>query len=171
MIKEGHTKRNKGRLACIEVSATSADAISPLLREVVLRPEGRKIEEAHGPVEGNHCRNQLHAACCQALHLLLKQRCLFPVVPRDPPQVYRSKSCQIFGVPFGAEPGVRGKSAVSGLSVGWPTTRLYLSVSSGRDEWASRLQEACTKTPPCSVVHCGVDAQSLTVDGLSIAGE
>ncbi|CAE7722727.1 POLA2 [Symbiodinium sp. CCMP2456] len=56
----------------IKVSITSADALSPILREMVLRPEGRKVEEA--------------------LQLLLKQRCLFPAVPRDPAQVYEAKA-------------------------------------------------------------------------------
>lgn len=49
------------------VSLTSADALSPLLREMVVRPEGKKIEEA--------------------LRLLLLQRGLFPVVPRNPAKV------------------------------------------------------------------------------------
>ena len=31
---------------CMQVSITSADALSPILREMVLRPEGRKVEEA-----------------------------------------------------------------------------------------------------------------------------
>lgn len=55
------------RLNGVKISITSTDALSPVLREIVLRPEGKKIEEA--------------------LKLLLWQRSLFPVVPRDPAQV------------------------------------------------------------------------------------
>jgi DNA polymerase alpha subunit B len=60
------------RINGVQVSITSADALSPLLRELVLRPEGKKIEEA--------------------LRLLLYQRSLLPVVPRDPPQVSEIRS-------------------------------------------------------------------------------
>mmetsp|Transcript_55074 Transcript_55074/g.103242 ORF Transcript_55074/g.103242 Transcript_55074/m.103242 type:complete len:578 (+) Transcript_55074:69-1802(+) len=56
----------------IKVSLTSADALTPIMREMVLRPEGRKVEEA--------------------LRLLLLQRCLFPAVPRDPAQVCESRA-------------------------------------------------------------------------------
>lgn len=60
------------RVAGVNVSLTSADALSPLLREIVLRPEGRKIEEC--------------------LRQLLRQRTLFPVLPRDPPQVCEARA-------------------------------------------------------------------------------
>merc|ERR1711972_27373 len=59
----------------LKVSLTSADALSPLLREIVLRPEGRKIEEA--------------------LRLLLYQRTLFPVVPRDPAQISETRAAAL----------------------------------------------------------------------------
>lgn len=60
------------RINGVQVCLTSADAVTPLLRELVLRPAGNKIEEA--------------------LRLLLHQRTLFPVVPRDPPQVSERRS-------------------------------------------------------------------------------
>jgi DNA polymerase alpha subunit B len=60
------------RINGVQVSLTSADALSPVLRELVLRPEGRKIDEA--------------------LRMLLYQRTLFPVVPRDPVQVSEARS-------------------------------------------------------------------------------
>jgi DNA polymerase alpha subunit B len=56
----------------LRVSTASADALSPVLRELVLRPPERKIEEA--------------------LRLLLSQRTLFPVVPRDPAQVSEARA-------------------------------------------------------------------------------
>jgi hypothetical protein len=56
----------------VKVSFTSADALSPVLREIVLRGDGKKIEEA--------------------LKLLLLQRNLFPVVPRDPAQVCEARA-------------------------------------------------------------------------------
>lgn len=57
------------------VSLTSADALSPVLRELVLKHEGKKIEEA--------------------LRLLLQQRGLFPVVPRDPAQVSECRAAAL----------------------------------------------------------------------------
>mmetsp|Transcript_127417 Transcript_127417/g.220947 ORF Transcript_127417/g.220947 Transcript_127417/m.220947 type:complete len:619 (-) Transcript_127417:43-1899(-) len=56
----------------IRVSLCSADPLSSVLRELVLRPAERKIEEA--------------------LRLLLYQRTLFPVLPRDPPQVSEARA-------------------------------------------------------------------------------
>merc|ERR1719183_1425769 len=54
------------------MSVSSSDALSPVLRELVLRPAERKIEEA--------------------LRLLLCQRTLFPVLPRDPVQVSEARA-------------------------------------------------------------------------------
>jgi hypothetical protein len=51
----------------LRVSLTSADALMPVLRELVLRPTGNKIEEG--------------------LRVLARQRSLFPVVPREPAHV------------------------------------------------------------------------------------
>jgi len=59
----------------VAVSVTSADALTPILREIVLRPEGRKIEEA--------------------LRLLLQQRTLFPVVPREPAHVSEARAAAL----------------------------------------------------------------------------
>ena len=59
----------------INVSLTSADALSSVLRNFVLRPEGRKIDEA--------------------LRLLLLQQGLFPVVPRDPAQVCEARAAAL----------------------------------------------------------------------------
>merc|ERR1712032_1461064 len=56
-------------------SFTSADALSPVLRDIVLRPEGKKIEEAQ--------------------RLLLQQRTLFPVVPRDPANVCEARAAAL----------------------------------------------------------------------------
>merc|ERR1711920_327798 len=81
----------------LEVSLTSADALSPLLREIVLRPEGKKIEEA--------------------LRLLLYQRTLFPVVPRDPPQVCEARAAA-FDFPTGTVPDVCIFPSMSGVASG-----------------------------------------------------
>lgn len=67
----------------IKVSLTSADALSPLLKEIVLRPGGQKIEEA--------------------LRLLLLQQGLFPMVPRDPPQVSEARAAAL-DFPGGVRP-------------------------------------------------------------------
>lgn len=56
----------------LRVSLCSADPLSSVLRELVLRPAERKMEEA--------------------LRLLLYQRTLFPVLPRDPPQVSEARA-------------------------------------------------------------------------------
>lgn len=56
----------------LKMTISSADALKPLVQELILRPAGKKIETA--------------------LSLLLHQRTLFPVVPRDPPQVCESHS-------------------------------------------------------------------------------
>ena len=69
----------------IKVSLTSADALSPLLRNFVLRPEGRKMDEA--------------------LRLLLLQQGLFPVVPRDPAQVCEARAAAL-DFPGGVLPDV-----------------------------------------------------------------
>jgi len=56
------------RLGSTVVTLCASDALSPVLRSgLVLRPEEKKIEAA--------------------LRALVHQRCLFPVLPRDPPQV------------------------------------------------------------------------------------
>ncbi|CAJ1328034.1 unnamed protein product [Effrenium voratum] len=54
----------------VKVSLTSADALSPMLRELVV--QGDKVQEA--------------------LRLLLHQRCLFPMVPREPAQVCEARA-------------------------------------------------------------------------------
>jgi len=56
----------------MRMSLTSADALSPVLRELVLRPQGKKIEEA--------------------LRMLAYQRTLFPSFPRDPGHVSEARS-------------------------------------------------------------------------------
>eukprot|EP00930_Biecheleria_cincta_P070356 TRINITY_DN5799_c0_g1_i1.p1 TRINITY_DN5799_c0_g1~~TRINITY_DN5799_c0_g1_i1.p1 ORF type:complete len:749 (+),score=108.20 TRINITY_DN5799_c0_g1_i1:97-2343(+) len=81
----------------IQVSLTSADALSPLLREIVLRPEGRKIEEA--------------------LRLLLLQQSLFPVVPRDPPQVSEARAAAL-DFPDGARPQLVMFPSIAGNATG-----------------------------------------------------
>lgn len=62
------------RVGDLRISLTSADALSPVLRSgLVLRPEGgRRLEEG--------------------LRGLLGQRRLFPVLPRDPPQVSEARA-------------------------------------------------------------------------------
>eukprot|EP00928_Gymnodinium_smaydae_P062522 TRINITY_DN4636_c0_g1_i1.p1 TRINITY_DN4636_c0_g1~~TRINITY_DN4636_c0_g1_i1.p1 ORF type:complete len:680 (-),score=176.68 TRINITY_DN4636_c0_g1_i1:321-2219(-) len=67
------------------VSVAAADALSPLLRELVLRPEGKKIEES--------------------LRQILNQRNLFPVLPRDPPQVSEARAAAL-EFPDGQAPDV-----------------------------------------------------------------
>lgn len=59
----------------LRLSLASADVLSPVLRELVLRPQGRKIDEA--------------------LQLLLMQRTLFPVLPRDPTQVSEARAAAL----------------------------------------------------------------------------
>jgi len=81
----------------IKVSLTSADALSPLLREIVLRPEGRKIEEA--------------------MRLLLLQQGLFPMVPRDPPQVSEVRAAAL-DFPGGVRPHLVMFPSVSGNATG-----------------------------------------------------
>jgi len=81
----------------IRVSLTSTDALSPILREIVLRPEGRKIDEA--------------------LRLLLRQRTLFPVVPREPAQVCEARAAAL-DFPDGEAPDVCVFPSVSGTSSG-----------------------------------------------------
>lgn len=51
----------------LDVSFCSTDVLSPVLREIIVRPEGDKIQES--------------------FRQLLLQRTLFPVLPREPPQV------------------------------------------------------------------------------------
>jgi len=63
------------RINGVAVVVTSADALTPILREIVLRPEGRKIEEA--------------------LRLLLQQRSLFPVAPREPAHVSEARAAAL----------------------------------------------------------------------------
>jgi len=56
----------------MRLSLSSADALSPVLRELVLRPQGKKIEEA--------------------LRMLVHQRTFFPAFPRDPGHVSEARS-------------------------------------------------------------------------------
>ncbi|CAK0868474.1 unnamed protein product [Prorocentrum cordatum] len=79
------------------VSITSADALTPVLREIVLRPQGKKIEEAH--------------------RLLLRQRCLFPVVPRDPAQISEKRAAAL-DFPDLLEPDVCVFPSLSGTPTG-----------------------------------------------------
>lgn len=85
------------RVNGVRVSLTSADALSPVLREIVLRPDGKKIEEA--------------------LRLLVAQRGLFPVVPRDPPQVSECRAVAL-DFPDGVPPDVCAFPSVSGTAGG-----------------------------------------------------
>mmetsp|Transcript_18414 Transcript_18414/g.52841 ORF Transcript_18414/g.52841 Transcript_18414/m.52841 type:complete len:624 (-) Transcript_18414:216-2087(-) len=60
----------------LRVTVTSADALSPLMRSgLVVRPEERRIE--------------------RALRLLLEQRRLFPVFPRDPAMVSEARAAAL----------------------------------------------------------------------------
>lgn len=63
------------QLGDFRVSVTSADALSPLLRELVLRPEGKKIQVCLGQ--------------------LLHQQSLFPVLPRDPACVSEARAAAL----------------------------------------------------------------------------
>lgn len=81
----------------LRVSITSADALTPVLREIVLRPQGKKIEEAH--------------------RLLLRQRTLFPAVPRDPAQVSEARSVAL-DFPDLLEPDVCIFPSLSGTPTG-----------------------------------------------------
>jgi len=56
----------------MRLSLSSADALSPVLRELVLRPQRKKIEEA--------------------LQMLIHQRTFFPAFPRDPGHVSEARS-------------------------------------------------------------------------------
>jgi len=82
----------------LRLTVTSADALSPVLRSgLVLRPEERKIE--------------------QALRLILQQRSLFPVLPRDPPQVSEARASAL-DFPDGALPDVCIFPSASGTASG-----------------------------------------------------
>lgn len=81
----------------LRVSATSADALSPVVRELVLRPAAPKIEEA--------------------LRLLLGQRTLFPVLPRDPAQVSETRA-EALSFPGGATPDLCIFPSVVGVPTG-----------------------------------------------------
>jgi DNA polymerase alpha subunit B len=81
----------------VKVSFTSADALSPVLREIVLRGDGKKIEEA--------------------LKLLLLQRNLFPVVPRDPAQVCEARA-EALEFPDAAVPDICVFPSMSGVPNG-----------------------------------------------------
>lgn len=59
----------------VNMSFTASDALSPVVRDIVLRPEGKKIEEAH--------------------RVMLGQRTLFPVVPREPAQVSEARAAAL----------------------------------------------------------------------------
>jgi len=69
----------------MRLSLTSADALSPVLRELVLRPQGKKIEEA--------------------LRMLIHQRTFFPAFPRDPGHISEARSAA-FDFPDDAPPDV-----------------------------------------------------------------
>eukprot|EP00913_Durusdinium_trenchii_P014028 g13173.t1 len=73
----------------IKVCLTSADLLGPMLPQLVLRPPGKKIQEA--------------------LRLLLQQRCLLPMVPREPAQVYETVADDTLFV----NPGFLHKSAMA----------------------------------------------------------
>lgn len=85
------------RINGYRVSLTSVDALTPILREIVLRPEGRKIDEA--------------------LRLLLCQRTLLPVLPRDPPQVSEARAAAV-DFPDGTVPDVCVFPSVTGTATG-----------------------------------------------------
>lgn len=81
----------------LRVSLTSADALSPVLRELVLRPAATKIEEA--------------------LRLLLYQRTLFPVLPREPPQVSETRA-EALDLPDGPAPDICVFPSMAGMPTG-----------------------------------------------------
>lgn len=85
------------RINGVAVSVTSADALTPILREIVLRPEGRKIEEA--------------------LRLLLQQKTLFPVLPREPAHVSEARAATLDFVE-GVEPQLCIFPSVTGNPTG-----------------------------------------------------
>lgn len=69
----------------LRVNLCSADALAPILRELVLRPAGRKIEEA--------------------LRLVMCQRTLFPALPRDPGHVSEERA-SMFDFLEGSSPDI-----------------------------------------------------------------
>lgn len=81
----------------LRMSITSADALSPVLREIVLRPQGKKIEEAH--------------------KLLLRQRTFFPAVPRDPAHVSEARAAAL-DFPGDEAPDVCIFPSLSGMPTG-----------------------------------------------------
>ena len=81
----------------INVSLTSEDALSPVLRNLVLRPEGPKLDEA--------------------LRLLLLQQGLFPVVPRDPARVCEERAAAL-DFPGGVLPDVCIFPSITGIVKG-----------------------------------------------------
>lgn len=83
------------QLGGLRVTLSSADALSPVLRDLVLRPPEKRIEEA--------------------LRLLLLQRTLFPTIPRDPPQVSETRA-EALGFPGGECPDVCVFPALAGVA-------------------------------------------------------
>eukprot|EP00747_Dinoflagellata_sp_TGD_P164633 gnl/TRDRNA2_/TRDRNA2_184826_c0_seq1.p1 gnl/TRDRNA2_/TRDRNA2_184826_c0~~gnl/TRDRNA2_/TRDRNA2_184826_c0_seq1.p1 ORF type:complete len:621 (+),score=103.70 gnl/TRDRNA2_/TRDRNA2_184826_c0_seq1:52-1914(+) len=87
-----HLKVNDVRL-----TLTSADALSPVVRELTLRPNEKRIEEA--------------------LRLLLGQRTLFPVLPRNPAEVCDARSSAL-NFPDGDVPDICIFPSAAGVSTG-----------------------------------------------------
>eukprot|EP00403_Amphidinium_massartii_P014638 CAMPEP_0178411582 /NCGR_PEP_ID=MMETSP0689_2-20121128/21566_1 /TAXON_ID=160604 /ORGANISM="Amphidinium massartii, Strain CS-259" /LENGTH=631 /DNA_ID=CAMNT_0020032787 /DNA_START=68 /DNA_END=1963 /DNA_ORIENTATION=+ len=86
------------QIAGLRVSLCSADALSPLLKELVLRPAGRKkIEES--------------------FRLLLQQRTLFPVLPRDPAKVSEARAAAL-DFPDGCAPDLCVLPSAAGVPSG-----------------------------------------------------
>merc|ERR1712032_520995 len=81
----------------LRVSISSADALKPVAGELVVRSAGRKIDEA--------------------LRLLLLQRTLFPVIPRDPPQVSEMRAAAL-DFPDGRVPDICVFPSVVGQASG-----------------------------------------------------
>lgn len=82
----------------LRVSTCSSDALTPVLKELVLRPPERKIEEA--------------------LRQLVGQGTLFPVLPRDPVQVSETRAAAL-SFPFdGVAPDICIFPSVAGGSNG-----------------------------------------------------
>mmetsp|Transcript_81001 Transcript_81001/g.234865 ORF Transcript_81001/g.234865 Transcript_81001/m.234865 type:complete len:635 (+) Transcript_81001:82-1986(+) len=82
----------------LRLTVTSTDALSPVLRSgLVLRPEDRRIE--------------------RALRVLLQQRTLFPVVPRDPANISENRAAAL-DFPGGELPDVLVFPSATGTASG-----------------------------------------------------
>ena len=94
------------RVGGFRVTLSSSDVLSPIVRELVLRPKENKIEEA--------------------LRALLHQRTLFPAVPREPAHVSEARSAAL-DFPDGIAPDLCVFPSVLGLAKAFVDDSVFLN--------------------------------------------